>query len=312
MTSAGQRDRIEAQGVYFNGLSPRAHDAKLLLNGPMLEIREEGSNRRLAEWPLTAMRHVDVYAARRRPLTITVAEEGPLPIGATAEEAAPQDQRLTIDDRSDNGRALTAAILARAGGLAARSKRTKRLIRFAAWLFGGAVVAVSLILFVIIPVSARYVAPLIPPETEVAIGEDFAGFVTDLFGGELCEAPAGSAALAKMTARLEAVSGAHVPLEVRVIRNPEINAFALPGGKIFFFSGLIESAASAEEVAGVLAHEIGHVIGRDSMEAIIRSGATYGVLSLIIGDFSGSFVIVAVGNQVIEARHSREVEAEGR
>ena len=48
-----------------------------------------------------------------------------------------------------------------------------------------------------------------------------------------------------------------------VVRRSEANAFALPGGRIYVFQGLIDKAESADELAGVMAHEIGHVAHRD-------------------------------------------------
>ena len=48
----------------------------------------------------------------------------------------------------------------------------------------------------------------------------------------------------------------------RVIVNPELNAFAVPGGYIYFHSGTLLTAGDVEELAGVLAHELAHVKGR--------------------------------------------------
>ena len=47
-----------------------------------------------------------------------------------------------------------------------------------------------------------------------------------------------------------------------VIADPQLNAFAVPGGSVFFYSGLIERAKSTSEIAGVMGHEIVHIKGR--------------------------------------------------
>ncbi len=47
-----------------------------------------------------------------------------------------------------------------------------------------------------------------------------------------------------------------------VLNTPDINAFAVPGGKVFLNSGLILMVESEDELAGVMAHEIGHVVAR--------------------------------------------------
>jgi len=56
-----------------------------------------------------------------------------------------------------------------------------------------------------------------------------------------------------------------------VINNKELNAFAAPSGLIFFHSGLIESLDSEEELVGVMAHEIGHVVSRHLADRINKS-----------------------------------------
>lgn len=56
--------------------------------------------------------------------------------------------------------------------------------------------------------------------------------------------------------------GAHQPITVFAIRDPQINAFALPGGYIGIHSGLVASSKNESELASVIAHEIGHVLQR--------------------------------------------------
>ena len=53
----------------------------------------------------------------------------------------------------------------------------------------------------------------------------------------------------------------------------EINAFALPGGFIYVNRGLIEAAETQDELAGVLAHEIGHVVARHGADQAMRDRA---------------------------------------
>ncbi|MCC2544930.1 M48 family metallopeptidase [Hymenobacter sp. BT175] len=56
-----------------------------------------------------------------------------------------------------------------------------------------------------------------------------------------------------------------------------INAFALPGGQIFITAGLLKNMKTEGQVAGVLAHEIGHVVGRHSAEQVAKSKLTQGL-----------------------------------
>ena len=57
----------------------------------------------------------------------------------------------------------------------------------------------------------------------------------------------------------EVAPGADYPYQLKVLNVSDINAFALPGGFIYINRGLIEAARSEGELAGVMAHEIGHV-----------------------------------------------------
>ena len=181
---------------------------------------------------------------------------------------------------------------------------------------GAAIASVAALVFVITPLMSDMIAPMIPPDSEIALGAQIADQIANegvIFAGiepGACETPEGLAALDKMVARLEAVSDSHVPLNVRVLDGEMINAFALPGGHIFFISGLLTSADSPEEAAGVLAHEIGHVVGRDPTRNMLRSVASAAVVSTVLGDFLGGFVIVALANAAIDASYSREAEAQ--
>ena len=56
-------------------------------------------------------------------------------------------------------------------------------------------------------------------------------------------------------------SDAKVPFTIKVIDSEEINAFALPGGQVFMTEGLLDRLTTDGQVAGVLGHEMGHVIG---------------------------------------------------
>ena len=70
--------------------------------------------------------------------------------------------------------------------------------------------------------------------------------------------------------RLAAHSDLQVPLHVYVLNSNDINAFALPGGYLFVERGLLEAADDESELAGVMAHEIGHVVARHGHKLMER------------------------------------------
>lgn len=83
-----------------------------------------------------------------------------------------------------------------------------------------------------------------------------------------------------------------VPPHFHVIRNKELNAFAIPGGDIYVHSGTIESADDEAELAGVIAHELAHVSRRHGAQAIARErGAT--LILDILGGTAGPTAQVA-------------------
>ncbi len=95
-----------------------------------------------------------------------------------------------------------------------------------------------------------------------------------------------------------------------------VNAFALPGGQIFITEALFRLLKTEAELAGVLGHEIGHVVGRHSSEQIAKSNLTNGILTAIIigasGDGAGmdSARIAQVVGQMINMRYGRADELE--
>ena len=120
-----------------------------------------------------------------------------------------------------------------------------------------------------VPALANQIAPLVPLRVERMLGEAVDTQARKMLdkgpagrpfecGAGPGEAP-GRAALARLTARLEAAAALPIPLDIKVVRRSEANAIALPGGHIYVFEGLIDKSESADELAGVIAHEIGHV-----------------------------------------------------
>lgn len=160
-------------------------------------------------------------------------------------------------------------------------------------LIAGAAIAVAAVYLVAqtTPVLAR----MVPESWEVALGQGMTGD----FGGRACRVAAGQQALDRMAAEL--APGAK-PVRVSVVDVPIVNAVALPGRQIVVFRGLIASAQSPDEVAGVLGHEIGHVERRHVMAALIRD---FGI-SLVIGGADGG----AIASGLLASRYSRGAERE--
>ncbi|MBR9839799.1 MAG: M48 family metallopeptidase [Rhodobacteraceae bacterium] len=184
------------------------------------------------------------------------------------------------------------------------------------WLsLGGAVAAVLLMVFVILPALAGTLAELLPVEKEIAFGRGVKAQMERMFGAEEngaldCDAPAGRAALDRLVARLTEGQDIGYPLEVTVIDHGMMNAFAVPGGQIVVMNGLLEGAESPDMVAAVLAHEIGHVAHRDPTRNALRAAGSVGLLGLLFGDFTGSAVMVLLAEQLVNASYTQDAEAQ--
>jgi predicted Zn-dependent protease len=103
------------------------------------------------------------------------------------------------------------------------------------------------------------------------------------------------------------------PYDIRVYISPfeMVNAVALPGGPVIVFQGLLDLAESPEELAGVLAHEIQHVLLRHSTRGIVRALTSQILLSLMVGDMNGSMdMMLNVAGELDGLSHSRKMELE--
>ncbi|MEM8656158.1 MAG: M48 family metallopeptidase [Pseudomonadota bacterium] len=185
--------------------------------------------------------------------------------------------------------------------------------RLALWA-AGAVAAVALQIGVLIPLMADQLANVIPARAERALGEATFDQIRDALGSDalgplrVCENPEGQAALADMAATFSSALPDDTELSVFVLNHRMINAFALPGGYVVFFRGLIDAAESPDEVAAVMAHEIGHVVSRDPTRHALRSAGSIGVLGLLFGDFAGGAVVLFLTERLIDASYSQAAE----
>jgi predicted Zn-dependent protease len=92
-----------------------------------------------------------------------------------------------------------------------------------------------------------------------------------------------------------------------VVDNPEVNAFAAPGGVVVVYSGLLQATDRAEEAAGVIAHEVAHAELRHGLQGMVKSLGVRAVVSVVLGDWSGVVVQQGIAS-LLEMKFSREAE----
>ena len=135
--------------------------------------------------------------------------------------------------------------------------------RFVLWSAGAFVGAAALMILA----APSVLAPLIPPTWEDAAGAPLQRSILAAQGQ--CTGPEGQRALDRFAERM-AASAKMPPARIAVANDGVVNAFALPGDRILLERGLIDAAADGEELAGVLAHEMGHIAHRDPTRALFR------------------------------------------
>ncbi len=160
-----------------------------------------------------------------------------------------------------------------------------------------------------IPRLADPLARVVPMQWEQMLGQQITeSFVQD---APICDDAAGQAALQVLVDRLAASAFTPFPFTIQVRSTPMVNAFALPGGRIVVFHGLVQAAQSPEEVAGVLAHEMAHQIQRHPIRGLIRSMGLRMVSGVMLGGFSVAAASGAhLGEVLFGLSYSREDEAE--
>lgn len=123
------------------------------------------------------------------------------------------------------------------------------------------------------PATNRTQFLLLSTDEEIALGTEAMPTLVDEYGGEI-ESPQLRAFLTRVgTALLAGIEEQYrdLPWEFTLLDSDVINAFALPGGKVFMSRGLMQHFTHEAEVAGVLGHEIGHVTGQHVDERISKA-----------------------------------------
>ena len=160
-------------------------------------------------------------------------------------------------------------------------------------------------------------------DQEIALGLQAAPQMEQQYGGESPDARA-TAAVQQVGQQIVRANGldqkTKYPFRFHLLADDQtINAFALPGGQVFITQGLLKNLTSEGQLAGVLAHEIGHVVARHSAEQVAQSQLTQGLsgaaaIASYDPDHPGSSVARAAAAamiaKLVSLRYSRNDELE--
>jgi len=283
--------------IYFDGHTSARHDVDVTLGASALQIVAP-DGRLLAEW-------------RYEQIESLAAPDKVLRLGRVGSAVL---ERLEIADPT-----FAAEIDARARNVdrAGRNRRRQQ-VRVIGWSLGATVSLLAVAWFGVPEIAAR-LAPHLPAAAERKLGDAVDLQLRNMLdtknlgdgfacGLQESERP-GRAALDKMIQRLQAAAGLPETLRATVVRRTEANAMALPGGRIYVFHGLIDKADNADEVAGVIAHEIGHVAHRDGTKSVLEAGGLSFLFGMLLGDFVGGGAVVLAAKSVLQSSYTREAEA---
>jgi hypothetical protein len=160
-----------------------------------------------------------------------------------------------------------------------------------------------------IDAGSERLAPLVPHSLQAKLGESVLGELTA--GTVECRGEKGLEAINKLANRLAKAHGYGHAVSVSVVEGGPVNAFTLPGGYMVFYHDLIKQAQDGSEVAGVLAHELGHVVHYHSMKSLARAYGVDLLLKVITGGYSDMLnTLTSGGGLLLALRHGRAAERE--
>lgn len=283
--------------VYFDGVTSALRPVTVACGAAGLGIRDADGNM-IAEWPYARLAHLNAPAHIFR-------------IGLRNSDAL---QRLEIEDR-DLTRAIDHACpnIERTDAAARAERRGVLILSFAA------IASLLSVAIYGLPQIADRVGRLLPPQIEQSLGRAAdARFRAEFDEGpegmpfECGTAPGeaeGKRAFDKLMSRIEQAAGLHIPIQAVVVRRDEANAFSLAGGHVYVLRGLIDNARNVDEVAAIIAHELGHIANRDGVRSVLQSAGLSLIFGMLLGDFVGGAAVVGAAWLLLHATYSRRQEA---
>jgi hypothetical protein len=284
---------ISGQAIFFDGKTAARHDVTVEVAPTRLRVlAPDGAV--LAEWPydelepLSAPEEVLRIGRYRNPVLARLEVRDPQLAAAIDDLSIPVD-RTGENERRGRHKVVLWSVVA-----------TLSLLVVA--VFG-------------VPEIATRLTPYIPYSVERRLGDavekQIRGMLDTRHTGAAFECgqaqgeQPGRTAFATLIASLEGAAGLPIPLRVAVVRRPEANAITLPGGRIYVFEGLIDKSESPDELAGVIAHEFGHVVHRDGTRLVLQSAGLSLLFGMLLGDFVGGGAVIIAGRAILQSNYSR-------
>ena len=277
---------MSSSGLYFDGRTSQAHAVRVSVEAAVVYLRSE-----------TVELAVPVDRVRLE------ARLGDLP------------RRLDLPDGASCMVEATFELPEAAANAPARVERwvNELEIRWLPALVAAAIVVAGVWAGIVfgVPALARVVAARMHPGVERQMGLQALATLDRVVLEPSALGAERRTALSVRFADLARLAGGSYVLEFR--KSPAVgpNAFALPGGTVVLLDELVAAAAHDDEIASVLAHEIGHLHGRHTMRHVLQTSVAGVIVAAVVGDvLSISSYAAALPAFLLEARYSRGFELE--
>ncbi|MFQ6548170.1 M48 family metallopeptidase [Aestuariibius sp. 2305UL40-4] len=287
---AQDRRGIWYEATFFDGVTPVDQAATFRVEDDTTRIVIHVGDASL-NWPLS-----DLRAPAHR------ADEAPLVLNCGYKDA-----RLVVRDPDGQ------AVLERLAHRLRKAPPVASRLRYLAW-GTAAIASVFLSYFVLLPRMSAALTLALPQETADELAENALSMLREYYASDdgeparICSTPAGDAALVKLMDRL--IGDIELPhgFNATVIDASPMNAMGQPGGQMTLMNGIFRIAETPEQLAGALAHELGHLYHEHATTRTLRRSASTGILELTMGEFTGGEVVAGLSQRLIFAEYSRENE----
>lgn len=162
------------------------------------------------------------------------------------------------------------------------------------------------------PVTGKREISLMSENQELALGKDSDGGIVSSFG--LYQNPEIQNFINTKGKEMAAISHrSHLDFEFKVLDSPVVNAFAVPGGYVYFTRGILAHFNNEAEFAGVLGHEIGHVTARHSVKQYSKQMLLQGIFMggvVLSQEFRKYAEVAGQGMGLLFLKFSRDHESE--
>ncbi len=273
---------MSTNGKYFDGQSPVSHPVTLSLEDPS-SLRIDLNGRTVGRWPVDS-----IYRDPSHTVAIVVG-------------CGSGDDRVEILDPQ-----IVAGLKIKAGVWKREDLRSLTHILIPCFVIFAILVGYGLY-------NSRVVTKYLASKVTLEQERKLLSLIQQDKMDERCELSVSqTAALEKMVSRLFTSDPENrTKVRVAILDIDAVNAYTLPGGDIWIFKPLLQDVKSADELAGILAHEIEHVQGRHVTEAVIRATLFTGLLNALAGDVSGILLVdPSTAAQIFGLKLSREMEKE--